>query len=160
MNRNQKIGIGCGAAGCLGLIVICIAAGIFIYWRSLQTRTPYRANRNFNFNTNSNRNTNSNTNTNDDSNDNDSESASSSSDSSSYSDDDKHKLFQAAGMAGDAELLQRVMRKTGLFKANGTPSAEYEQFVKDHFSWAIENRDFVNSINTPEKARAYIEAHL
>ena len=162
MNRNQKIGIGCGAAGCLGLIVICIAAGIFIYWRSLQARTPLRANRNFNFNTNSNNNTNSNsnTNTNDDSNDNDSESSSSSSDSSSYSDDDKHKLFQAAGMAGDAELLQRVMKKTGLFKADGTPSAGYEQFVKDHFSWAIENHDFVNSINRPEKARAYIEAHL
>ena len=151
MNKNQKIGIGCGAVGCLGLIVIGIAGAAFYFWRSSDSSTRYRtANRNFNFNINSNSN-NSNSN---------SSSSDAPDSSSSYSDDDKHKLFQAAGMAKDAELLQRVVKKIGLFKADGTPAPGYEDFVKEHISWAINNAAFVNSINTPETARAYIDAHF
>ena len=153
MNRNAKIGIGCGAVGCLGLIVLAIGLGGFFYWRSTQTPEPYTANRNFNFNVNSSSNSNSNSS-------NTSEPDTNTSSSSSYSDDDKHKIFQAAGMAQDAELLQKALKKIGLFKADGTPGADYEQFVKDHFSWAMSNTDFVSSVATPEKARAYVESHL
>jgi hypothetical protein len=153
MNRNQKIAIGCGAVGCLGLIVIAIAVGLLLYFRSQQSPSRERANRNFNFNTNSNSNSNENSSST-------SSPDSEASDSSSYSDDDKHKLFQAAGMAQDSELLQSTLKKIGLFKADGTPSSDYEQFVKDHFSWAINNTAFVSSVNTPEKARAYVESHL
>ena len=161
MNRNAKIGIGCGAVGCLGLIVLGIAGAGLYYWKSQSATPDYRANRNFNFNTSSNSNSNSTPDSTSNDNTNDEASNSNSSEStSSYSDEDKHKLFQAAGMAQDAELLQKVMKKTGLFKADGTPADGYEQFIKDHFSWAINNTAFVSSVNTPEKARAYIDAHL
>ena len=32
MNRNQKIALGCGGAGCLGLIVVAVAAGLVYYY--------------------------------------------------------------------------------------------------------------------------------
>lgn len=153
MNRNQKIGIGCGAAGCLGLIVVAIAGGLgYFFYRSQERGPDYRAARNFNFNTNTNS-SGANTNQN-------SEAASPADGASSYSDDDKHKLFQAAGMAQNSELLQKTLKKIGLFKADGTPAADYEQFVKDHTSWALQNTSFITSINTPEKAKAYVDAHL
>ena len=31
MNRNQKIALGCGGAGCLGLIVVVIAAWAYLF---------------------------------------------------------------------------------------------------------------------------------
>lgn len=152
MNRNQKIGIGCGAAGCLGLIVVAISGGLgYYFYRSQGPVTS--ANRNLNININSNSNSDANSNQN-------SEATNSASADGTYSNDDKHKLFQAAGMAQDSELLQKVLKKIGLFNANGTPVADYEQFVKDHFSWAVANTSFITSVNTPEKAKAYVDAHL
>ena len=78
MNRNQKIALGCGGAGCLGLIVVAIAGGLIYYFmRSAAT------NRNYNFNVSTNRNSNLNDNsdftTNRNANDNSSNSNSSSS---------------------------------------------------------------------------------
>lgn len=161
MNKNAKIGIGCGAVGCLGLIVLGLAGAGLYYWKSQQGTHDYRANRNININVDSNSNSNSNSTPDSNSNDNSEVSNSNSSDgTSSYSDEDKHKLFQAAGMAQDAELLQKVMKKTGLFKEDGTPAEGYEQFIKDHFIWAVSNRTFIESVKTPETARAYIDAHL
>src|SRR6185436_18799643 len=111
MNRNQKIALGCGGAGCLGLIVVAIA-GALIYFFAY--RSP-RSTRDYNFNVSTNRNSNSNDNsdfsTNTNSNDNSSNSNSSSSPStsaSSLSDDDKHRLYQAAAQTGDHELILRV----------------------------------------------------
>ncbi len=150
MNRNQKIALGCGGAGCLGLIVLVVAvialsaAGYLALPGT--SNYNYNSNRNSNYNSNLNRNYNSNTNTN-----------SSDDVSSSLSDDDKHKLFQAAGMTKDNALILRVLRKLGF--ASGT-GPEYEQFVKDHFRWAMNNLTFIQSVNTPETARAYVEEHL
>jgi hypothetical protein len=73
------------------------------------------------------------------------------------SDDDKHKLFQAAGATQDNELILKVLKKIGF--GSGTGPA-YEEFVKDHFEWALKNLQFISSVNTPEKARAYVEEHL
>jgi hypothetical protein len=75
------------------------------------------------------------------------------------SNDDKHKLFQAAGMTKDNELIQRVLRKLGFLNASGV-SEDYQQFVKDHFAWAMKNIKFVQSVNTEEKARAYVDEHI
>ncbi len=36
----------------------------------------------------------------------------------------------------------------------------YEQFIKEHFAWAMKNLEFIQSVNTPEKARAYVDAHI
>ena len=156
MNRNQKIALGCGGAGCLGLIVVAIAGGLVYYFmRSAAT------NRNYNFNVSTNRNSNLNDNsdfsTNRNANDNSSNSNSS---SSSMSDDDKHKLYQAGLMVADAEVLRRVEVKLGLREEDFTLGDDYESFVNDHINWSIRNTDFITSLNTPEKARAYINEHM
>ena len=152
MNRNQKIAIGCGGAGCLGLIVVAIAGGLlyfFYYSRS--------TNRNFNYNVSTNRNANLNDNsaTNDNDNTN-----SSSTTASSMSEDDKHKLYQAASMTGDPELVRRVSVKIGLMDDDYTPGANYQTFVEEHVSWVLRNTDFLRTINTPEKARTYVDENF
>lgn len=156
MNRNQKIGLGCGGAGCLGLIVLVIAGCVFYFVYYGQSR---RYASNYNFNVNTNRNSNSNDNSEVPANIN-ANSNSSSSSSSSMSDDDKHKLYQAAGMTGDAELVRRVSVKIGLMNDDFTEGDNHAQFIREHFSWAIRNTDFIQSVNTPEKARAYVNEHL
>ena len=162
MNKNQKIALGCGGAGCLGLIVVAIASGLIYYFmRSAAT------NRNYNYNVSTNRNSNSNgnsditTNRNANDNDNSSNSNSSSSSSSSMSDDDKHKLYQAASMTGEGELLRRVCVKIGLTNDDFTPAGDnYEKFVAEHVGWVMRNTNFIQSINSPEKARAYVNEHF
>ena len=162
MNRNQKIALGCGGAGCLGLIVVAIVA-CAVYF--LVYRSPRASVRNYNFNVNTNRNSNSNDNSdltsnrNDNVNDNDNASNANSS-SSSLSDDDKHKLYYAAGVTGDAELIRRVSVKIGIMDEDFTPGANYYEFIRDSGPWAMRNSEFVLSINTPEKARAYLNEHL
>jgi hypothetical protein len=142
MNRNQKIALGCGGAGCLGLIVVAVAGAIF--WFAYQGQPPSSRssntsrNGNANFNANLNRNSGSLT-------------------SSSMSDDDRHKLFQAASMTQDAALVQKVMTKLNL-KTGAT--AEYQQFVREHIGWVIRNVDFIQSLGTAEKARDYVNEHL
>jgi hypothetical protein len=161
MNRNQKIALGCGGAGCLGLIVVAIAACLIYFFAY---RTPGRRSYNYNYNVSTNRNSNSNDNSdfpsNINANSNSSNSNSSSSSASSMSDDDKHKLYQAAGMTGDAELIRRVSIKIGLMDEDYTPGDNYQSFVSEHVDWALKNTDFINSINTPEKARAYLNEHM
>jgi hypothetical protein len=156
MNRNQKIALGCGGAGCLGLIAVVIIGCVFYFVYYSQSRR-YSANANYNFNTNTNRNSNSNDNSDFTSNAN---SNSSSTTASSISEDDKHKLYQAAGMTGDAETIRRVSVKIGLMDEDNTPHDDYQKFIEEHVSWAIRNTDFIQSINTPEKARAYINSNL
>lgn len=150
MNRNQKIAIGCGGAGCLGLIVLAVA-GVVGYFYMNSSSSLANRNSNLNFNTNLN------TNSIDNSNDNSNTSFADDTPSSSMSDDDKHKLFQAAGATQDSQLILKVLNKIGF--ASGT-GEEYEKFSKEHFSWAMKNLEFMQSVDTPEKARAYVEAHL
>ena len=164
MTRNQKIALGCGGAGCLGLIVVAIAGGLIYYFtRSAATNRNYNfnvsTNRNSNSNDNSDFTANSNENTND--NDNSSNTNSSSTSASSMSDDDKHKLYQAAVMTADQELIRRVTVKLGLTNEDFTPSGdEYERFLSAHVEWVIRNGSFIQSISTPEKARAYVNDHF
>jgi gas vesicle protein len=147
MNKNQKIAIGCGVGGCLGLIVLCIVGTVaFFVFRPASTRS--NRNDNFNVNRSSSENSNSDTTSSDDSS------------SSSMSNDDKHKLFQAGAATQDSETLQRVWKKLGLAKTDGSPNDEYAQFVKEHIVWLFRNSDFLKTIDTPEKARAYVDAHM
>ena len=160
MTRNQKIALGCGGAGCLGLIVVAIA-GVLIYYFAYNA--PYSTNRNdddnFNVTTNRNSNSNDNSDTNDNSNDNSSSSSSSTS-ASSMSDDDKHKLYQAAAMTGDAELARRVSVKIGLMDDDYTPGPDYQSFLAAHVTWVLRNTDFIQTLDTPEKARAYVDQNF
>jgi hypothetical protein len=159
MTRNQKIALGCGGAGCLGLIVVAIA-GAAIYF--LVYREPARrVTRNYNLNVNLNDNTsNSNENVNSNENLNSNSNSNSTSSVSSLSDDDKHKLFQAASMTGDGELVRRVLVKIGLMNDDFTPGDKYSSFMGEHIAWGARNYDFIQSINTPEKARAYVNEHF
>ena len=153
MNRNQKIALGCGGAGCLGLIVVAIAGGLIYFFYAGQRTRYERATRNYNFNVNDN----SNSNSNDNLNLNDDSSVSS---VSSLSDDDKHKLYQAGAMSGDSDLALRVNIKLGLLNEDSTPTDEYPEFLGAHVTWSFRNTDFIKSISTSEKARAYVDEHL
>jgi len=172
MTRNQKIALGCGGAGCLGLIVAAIA-GCAVYF--LVMRQPARVTREYNFNANVNTNANDNSsnsnastpeadansntaNSNSESNSNSNSGSSTS--VSSMSDDDKHKLFQAASMTGDGELVRRVLVKLGLTEEDYTPGDKYQSFMAEHISWGARNYQFIQSVNTPDKARAYVNAHF
>ena len=160
MTKNQKLAVGCGAVGCLGLIVLVLIGCVLLYlkpWKSDSSSSD--TNRRYSSNSNSNSNSDTDSNSNGNSNSANS-SSSNSSTSSSYSDDDKHKLFQAASMTQDAEVVQKVVKKLGLFKANGTPADDYPQFIKDHITWGAGNAAFIASVSTPEKARAYVDEHL
>ncbi|HJS24429.1 MAG TPA: hypothetical protein VJ751_08745 [Pyrinomonadaceae bacterium] len=157
MNRNQKIALGCGGAGCLGLIVVAIAASVIYFVYNAQSR---RYSADYNYNLNTNRNSNSNDNSDVTSNSNDNSSSSSSTSDSSMSEDDKHKLYQAASMTGDAELLRRVSVKIGLMEDDYTPGPNYQTFIAAHVSWAISNRNFIVSLDTPDKARDYVNENF
>src|ERR1700741_4685804 len=80
--------------------------------------------------------------------------------SSSLSSDDKHKLFQAAGMTKDNALIQRVLHKIGLLTPDNDLSEEYAPFVKEHMQWETRNTSFIQSVLTPDKARAYVDEHM
>jgi len=162
MTRNQKILAACGGVGCLG-IILAVILGVVVYY--FYARTAPARSYNFNSNANSNRNRNSNGNSNSNQNANESTNRSSTdspsgTSSSSYSDDEKHRLFQAASTTGDAEVVQKVVKKLGLFTAAGVPADDYPQFIKDHIAWGARSADFINSIDTPAKARAYVDSHL
>ena len=158
MNRNQKIALGCGGAGCLGLLLVVIVGCVFYFVFYNQPPVRRTANVNINLNRNSNFNDNSEVPANINANSNSSNS--SSTDVSSMSDDDKHKLYYAAGLTGEAEVVRRVSVKLDLVDDDFTPRANYEKFVREHIGWVMRNADFVREINTPEKARAYVNEHF
>ena len=137
----------------MGLIVVTIV-GCVIYFVYYAQSQRYNA-RNYNFNINTNSNSNDNSNLNSNTNDN-----SSSTNTSSMSEDDKHKLYQAASMTGDGELLRRVTVKIGLMDEDFTPGPNYQTFVAEHVSWAISNTAFIRSLDTPEKARTYVNENF
>lgn len=143
MTRNQMIGAGCGGAGCVGLIVIVVAIGI-VYWSYRTTPAPHDVNDNSNHSEDRNSNTASSTPGN----------------SSSMSDDNKHKLFQAASVTHDNELMKKVNKRLGLLDADGTPNDKYAEFVKDHIVWIFKNTEWIGQYNTPEKGRAYVDQHI
>lgn len=143
MTRNQWIGAGCGGAGCLGLIVVILAAG-FLYW---SYRRPAATD---NANSNSSRSSNHNSNT----------TNSGPGNSSTLSEDNRHKLFQAASTTSDSELMKKVNKRLGLLDADGAPGKAYANFVKDHVVWIFKNTDWITEYNTPEKARAYVDEHI
>ena len=163
MTKNQKIALGCGGAGCLGLIVVAIA-GAAVYLLVYRQPAVRSVSRNYNINVNLNDNS---ANTNDDSTPNvnassntSNSNSTSSTSASSLSDDDKHKLFQAASMTGDGELVRRVLVKIGLMNEDFTPGEKYSRFMGEHITWGARNYDFIQTINTPEKARAYVNEHF
>jgi hypothetical protein len=141
MTKNTKIALGCGGAGCLGLVLIVIIGVVLVSTGWVKAPSNDNSNRSSNLNSNRNQNANSN----------------SSSSSSTMSEDDKHKLFQAVGATKDDQLLMKVLAKIGFPNASGVG---YDKFMEDHPSWAMKNFEFMDTVNTPEKGRAYVNAHI
>ena len=150
MNRNQKIALGCGGAGCLGLIVVVVAASVF-YFLSRRSTSLDVSDRSDNINSSRNSNSNSSA---------DDSSSAAIETTTSMGEDDQHKLFHAASATRDSATMQRVWRKLGLTDADGTPNDKYTEFTKDHIAWLFRNSDFLQEINTEQKARAYVDAHI
>ena len=153
MTRNQKIALGCGGAGCLGLIVVGIAC-VLIFWFGWRNAGRFDSYANYNTNSNDNFNLNSNDNTNDDS------TNSSSSSSSTYSDDEKHRLFHAASVTADFELQRRVWTKIGILEEDFSTGDKFTDFGVEHGTWIVQNYRWVADMDTPEKGRAYLNEHL
>lgn len=157
MNRNQKLALGCGGAGCLGLIVVAVA-GVLIYhfyagYRSASDRIAnYNYNRNTNLNSNANG-TAANSN-------NSSSPSSSSSTTAELTEDEKHRLFQAAAITGDTQLQRRVWVKIGIVNDDFTQGDKFAEFTGAHIGWLVRNYQWVASMDTAEKARAYVDEHL
>lgn len=77
------------------------------------------------------------------------------------SDDDAHKLYQAAAITGDNNIIIAMYRKLGLASADGRLDYDaMQKFTSAHGEWAQKNVDFIKKeLSRPEKARAYWEAH-
>jgi len=75
------------------------------------------------------------------------------------SDDDKHKLFQAAGMSGDPDLIKDVVTKLGLGDATA-PSETGKKFIDEHVSWAMKNAAWVQEYSDKAKAKEYAKSHM
>jgi len=145
MTRNQWIGVGCGGVGCVGLLVL-VVVGAGFYYLSLRSPTDSNTNSSYNSNRSSEHNSNANRPTPDS--------------SSSLSEDNRHRLFQAASATYDRDLIKRVNRKLGLIDANDVPNERYTEFLKDHLKWIFGNTEWLRSIDTREKARAYVNQHI
>ncbi len=144
MNRNQKIAIGCGGAGCLGLIFLVVVCGVAFYYYSGRLSRTSASDTNFNYNFNSNHNSNSNSDSN----------------STSSSNTNEDRTPDTSTSTNDSELMHKVWKKLGLMDADNTPNENYAQFAREHIAWLFRNSDFLKEVDTPDKARAYVNEHI
>ena len=92
--------------------------------------------------------------------------AKSSSGKGHFTEDEKHRLYAAALAASDSpldsEIFKSVCQRIEIFDATGKPNDKYMQFVSAHVDWAAKPQaaQFRNQIDTPQKARQYIDQHL
>jgi hypothetical protein len=75
------------------------------------------------------------------------------------SEDDKHKLFQAAGITQDTDLIKEVITKLGLGDVTA-PNENGQKFVKEHMDWAMKNAAWVQEYSDKNKAREYVKSHM
>jgi hypothetical protein len=63
-------------------------------------------------------------------------------------------------MTGDPELIQRVSVKLGLLNDDFTVGPGYQSFLKDHVVWGFRNTDFVQTLDSKEKAVEYVNDNM
>ena len=146
----------------LSVLLMVLVVGAFAF-RRMQGPIRYDidvANSNDNSNYNWNRSDNDNSSSNSNSNASPAYSTDQSDDSASMSETDKYRLFYAAAKSGDTDLQQRAAKKVGIVDSSGMPSSTYESFTKGMINWAFTDSAWVQTIDTPAKARAYAEARL
>jgi hypothetical protein len=76
------------------------------------------------------------------------------------SDDEKHRLFQAAGITQDGALIMEASKKLGLADAGGQATPSMETFIKAHYQWISKNEEFVKEHMSKEKAMEYVKTHM
>lgn len=76
------------------------------------------------------------------------------------SEDDKHKLFQAVGVAQDTALILEATQKMGLADGNGNPTPAMQPFIQAHTDWARKNSEFVMEHMSKEKAKEYATKNM
>jgi hypothetical protein len=57
-------------------------------------------------------------------------------------------------------VLGLIVLAVATVNGKGVPTDEYPAFLNDHIFWASKNESFINSVNTEETAREYVNAHL
>ena len=151
----------------LSVCLMVLVIGAFAFRRMQGPTTDfsiYTSNSNDNSNSNSNSNSNPSYNYNSASNSNSNSSSSASSDESDDSTDmsetDKYRLFYAAAKSGDTSLQRRAAQKVGIVDSGGMPTSTYQSFTKGMINWAFKDSAWVQTMDTPEKGRAYAEARL
>ncbi|HEX5704964.1 MAG TPA: hypothetical protein VFX97_17335 [Pyrinomonadaceae bacterium] len=147
----------------LSILLMVAVIGAFAF-RRMQGPTRYdidiAGNSNDNSNENSNRSYNSNSASNSNSNSSSSSSTEETDDATDMSETDKYRLFYAAAKSGDTSLQQRAAKKVGIVDSGGMPTSTYQSFTKGMINWAFKDSAWVQTIDTPEKGRAYAEARL
>lgn len=82
------------------------------------------------------------------------------------SEDEKHRLYSAALAASesplDSDTFKDVCKRIGIFDGDGKPNDKYMAFVAQHVDWCMkpETEQFRQEINSREKAKGYVTAHL
>ena len=145
----------------LSVLLMVLVIGAFAF-RRMQgpTLDEFASNSNYNSNNNWNRSDNDNLASNSNSNSTRADSTDESDDSTSMSETEKYRLFYAAAKSGDTDLQQRAAKKVGIVDSSGMPSSTYESFTKGMINWAFTDSAWVQTIDTPAKARAYAESRL
>jgi hypothetical protein len=149
----------------LSILLMVLVIGAFAFRRmqgptfdDIASNSNYNSNDNSNYNWNRSGNDNSVSNSNSDSSS--SNSTNESAASSDMSETDKYRLFYAAAKSGDTSLQQRAAKKVGIVDSGGMPTATYESFTKGMINWAFTDSAWVQTMDTPAKARAYAEERL
>jgi hypothetical protein len=75
-------------------------------------------------------------------------------------DDDSNLLFYAGASVGDPALQRRTWVQLGLADGSGNPTPKMSEFLRAHQVWVRDRASLAATVATPEKARAYLEAHL
>lgn len=80
--------------------------------------------------------------------------------SGDMTEEEKYRLFYAATKTEDKFLQSEAAKKIGIIDESGQPTSSYQTFVKNAMSWAMGDVAFIRSVDTPEKARTYVNAHM
>ena len=94
-----------------------------------------------------------------------------------------HKLYEAAGMSGDADLQRLVYERLACMRPDGTAEARllepaggervceeggggvylaggtFDRFAGEHLGWSLKNLSFVREVGTARRAREYVNSH-
>jgi hypothetical protein len=79
--------------------------------------------------------------------------------SATMTEDEKYRIFYAAGKTGDRALQTEIAELIGIIDSGGQPTSDYQPFIAGSYAWALRDRSFPPTVDTAEKARAYVMAH-